>query len=675
MKKLALFFILLVYVVSAWGQAFEDSSSDEDVIVVTAGKFEQSASDSVDKVQVVTSDEIKKSGAKTLAEAVRSVPGVSVKGVSAGNPVDSISMQGFDGDYVKILVNGISMSGDIGGSAAVYQVPVEDIDHIEIIQGASSALYGSDAMGGVINIITKRVKNASERLKFNGSATEEFTLKSKKDWRNYSAASLSVSGLRFSSSVTGSFDYAPGKKEYEYYAFAGKNIEYYRTPLKRMGFVRANAAWNDSWGNVCLYGVYADALMESNFSALGFDSGSIMKYRTDRIEGGISAEYDYDNNLSFSGFSSVKGFLLSTDFMHFTPEQSEGFLYRESTVTDSSFIDWESELRSSWKLNACNSFLFGINANLQTVDGDSFETREKQLLFSAYVQDSINLFSDKLCIVPGVRFDYEPALYGNSQAFMVTPKVSVKFSPSSYTALRFSYGMGYKTPTLKQKFWIFYHNYAPGEGNFILNGNPDLESEKSHGFNLSVEQNLFNLAKISFSGYFNYITDLIDSAIVDESTVPQTCSYINVGKAVTYGCDCAVSASINSFSCRASYSYTGAKACVDESWEDLSLRVTHKICVSASYMLPVLESDFGISCDWASRQLLKTGGDDYSPDCLLLGAYISKKFCAEKIEVYLKADNLLNNINFQNGTDGSDQEAYYNLYDGTTVSFGTRMKF
>ena len=57
MKKLALFFILLVYVVSAWGQAFEDSSSDEDVIVVTAGKFEQSASDSVDKVQVVTSAE------------------------------------------------------------------------------------------------------------------------------------------------------------------------------------------------------------------------------------------------------------------------------------------------------------------------------------------------------------------------------------------------------------------------------------------------------------------------------------------------------------------------------------------------------------------------------------------------------------------------------------------
>ena len=155
MKKLALFFILLVYVVSAWGQAFEDSSSDEDVIVVTAGKFEQSASDSVDKVQVVTSDEIKISGAKTLTEAVRSVPGVSVKGVSAGNPVDSISMQGFDGNYVKILVDGISMSGDIGGSAAVYQVPVEDIDHIEIIQGASSALYGSDAMGGVINIITK----------------------------------------------------------------------------------------------------------------------------------------------------------------------------------------------------------------------------------------------------------------------------------------------------------------------------------------------------------------------------------------------------------------------------------------------------------------------------------------------------------------------------------------
>lgn len=675
MKKLALFFIFWGFVSSAWGISADSSSDDEDLIVVTAGKIEQSISNAVEKIQVVTSEDIKKSGAKTLTEAVKSVPGVSVKGTAAGNPVDSISMQGFDSDYVKILVDGIAVSGDIGGSVAVFQIPVEDIERIEIIQGAGSALYGSDAMGGVINIITKKVQPSADKIDFKGVLAEEFTLKKDNAWRNYSSANFSFGAGRFASSVSGSFDYSSGKKDYEYYAFAGKYVSCYKTPFKRIGFVRTAADWKDSWGHAGIYAVFSDAIQKSNFTAVGFDSGSVMEYKTDRIEAGVSGEYVCNEKICFSGFSSVKGFLLSTDFEHFSSDSSSGFLYRNSTVTDSNFIDWESEVRSSWNLNELNSFLFGINANLQTVDGDSFESREKQLLLSTYAQDTVYLLAKKICIVPGVRFDYIPEISGNIQAFMLTPKLSIKYSPVKDTVIRFSYGMGYKTPTLKQKFWSFYHNYAPGEGNFILNGNPDLESEKSQSFNLALEQSLINLFKISASGYFNYIIDMIDSEIVDKTTVPQTRSYINVGKAVTYGGDFCVSADLDRFSFKGSYSYTVAKSYVDGCWEDLNLRVTHKVFISLEYMIPLIETDLACSADWSSRQLLKTGGDEYTPDYLMVGVTASKKFNDEKLEIYLRADNLLNNFSFINGTDGSDQESYYNLHDGTTLSLGARMKF
>lgn len=674
MKRSALFFILLGSAIFAWGQSFEDSSSEEDVIVVTAGKIEQSVSNAVEKIQVVTSEDIKKSGAKTLTEAVKSVPGVSIKGAAAGNPVDSISMQGFYSDYVKILVDGIAVSGDIGGATAVFQVPVEDIERIEIIQGASSALYGSDAMGGVINIITKKVQPSADKIDFKGALTEEFTLKKDNDWRNYASANFSFGAGRICSSVSGSFDYTPGKKDYEYYAFAGKYVSYYETPFKRMGFVRASVDWKDSWGRTGFYTLFSDAVQKSNFSAVGFDSGSVMEYKTDRIEAGLSGEYKYSEKLCFSGFSSVKGFLLSTDFEHFTSDSGSGFLYRNSTASDSNFIDWESELRSSWNLNELNFFLFGFNANLQTVDGDSFEGREKQLLLSSYAQDTITFLSKKICIVPGVRFDYIPEISGNAQAFMVTPKLSVKYSPVKDSVIRFSYGMGYKTPTLKQKFWSFYHNYAPGEGNFILNGNPDLESEKSQSFNLSFEQNVINLFKISVSGYFNYIIDMIDSEIIDKNTVPQTRSYINVGKAVTYGGDFCISADLDRFSFKGSYAYTGAKSYVDGCWEDLSLRVTHKVFLSLGYMIPLIETEIVCSADWSSRQLTKTGGNEYTPDYLMICASASKKVIDEKLEIYLRADNLLNNLSFIRGTDGSDQESYYNLHDGTTFSLGAGIK-
>lgn len=675
MKKTGILLIPMLFFFCVHTIFADSTNEDEDIIVVSAGKIEQSVSNAVEKIQVVTSEEIEKSGAKTLTEAVKSVPGVSVKGASAGNPVDSISMQGFDSDYVKILVDGIAVSGDIGGSTAVFQIPVEDIERIEIIQGASSALYGSDAMGGVINIITKKVQSSVDKIDLKAALSEEFTFKKENDWRNYSSANVSFGTGRFSSSISGSFDYSPGKKDYEYYAFAGKYVSYYETPLKRMGFVRAAADWKDTWGRAGVYALFCDADQKSNFTAVGFDSGSEMEYKTDRLEAGLSGEYLRSEKLSFSGFSSVKGFLLSTIFEHFASDSESGFLYKDSTSTDSNFIDWESELRSSWNLNEMNSFLFGFNANLQTVDGDSFESREKQLLLSSYAQDTISLLLKKLCIVPGVRFDYIPELGGNTQAFMVTPKLSVKYAPVKDTVIRFSYGMGYKTPTLKQKFWSFYHNYAPGEGNFILNGNPDLESEKSQSFNLAFEQNVLNLFKLSASGYFNYIIDMIDSEIVDKTTNPQTRSYVNVGKAMTYGGDFSVSADLERFSFKGSYAYTGAKSYVDGCWEDLSLRVTHKVYLYLGYLIPVIETDVTCSADWSSRQLTKTGGDEYTPDYLMISASVSKKFFDEKLELYLRGDNLLNNLSFMDGTDGSNQEAYYNLYDGTTLSLGARMKF
>lgn len=161
------------------------------VIVVSGSKIEENEATAVEKVQVITGEEIEKSGAKNLAEAVKGIPGIAV----GGHPADSISMQGFDSDYVKIMIDGIAVSGDIGGAVAVQQIPVEDIDHIEIVRGASSALYGSDAMGGVVNIITKKNKaKKDQKLKAHGRLVEEFS----SNIRNYSAAHIAFTRGGFS---------------------------------------------------------------------------------------------------------------------------------------------------------------------------------------------------------------------------------------------------------------------------------------------------------------------------------------------------------------------------------------------------------------------------------------------------------------------------------------------
>lgn len=663
----------IIFAFSALALAFSEDS-DEDVIVVSAGKIEQNSSDAVEKVQVVTSDEIKETGAKTLTEAVKNLPGVTVKGASAGNPTDSISMQGFDSDYVKILVDGIAVSGDIGGSAAVFEIPVENIDHIEIVQGASSALYGSDAMGGVINIITKKTKPEYDGAKIHGNLSEEFSYSIEKDWRNYTAGSLSVAGENLSASLTGSFDYAPGVQDSVYYALAGGEIDYYKTPKKRLAFLRGTADWRDDWGRIGAYGLFANADQLSNFTA-AYSANATMEYDTKRYEGGLSGEYNYDSNITFSGFSSVKSYVLDTTY---TRGATIITTDDEPTDKDSDFVDWESELRSSIIAGDYNTILVGINGNLQTINGDSFDSREKQLLLSFFAQDTLNLFDSKLSVVPGFRFDFSPKINDADASFMVTPKFSVKYNPFDGTAIRFSYGMGYKTPTLKQKYWEFTHNYASGSGNFILYGNPDLDPEKSQSFNLGVEQNVLNLFKIDASGYYNYVIDMIDSVVTDSSSDPQIRTYKNIDKAMTYGGDISLSTKIDRFNAKVGYAYTGAKQKEDGEWIDMALRVPHRVTLSAGYLIPVLEATISANAEWNARQLVEAGGDEHTPDYLMLGANLSKFFFDEKVELYVRADNILNNRHFKEGdisTGRNSQRQYYGLYAGTTFSLGGRLKF
>ena len=143
--------------VSLYAQEAEtktESEVDEDVITVTASKIDEDISKTTEKVQVITSEMIEQSGSHTLNEVLNSVPGMSFIGKTVGNS-EPLQMNGFTDEYVKILIDGVPVS--TGGSSAIYSyISTDNIDHIEVIEGSSSAIWGSDAIAGVINIITKK---------------------------------------------------------------------------------------------------------------------------------------------------------------------------------------------------------------------------------------------------------------------------------------------------------------------------------------------------------------------------------------------------------------------------------------------------------------------------------------------------------------------------------------
>lgn len=676
LKRTIFFCIACVSLTLLFAQEAED-----DVITVNAEKIEQQIDDSVEQKRTITTEDIRKSGAKTVGDALKTLPDVTVSAATAGNANESVTMQGLGNGYVKIMIDGVSVSTDISGATPIFQIPVENIERIEVIKGADSVLYGSEAMGGAINIITKREQPDAEeedaehtrksKIKIAGSVTEEIGFMPViLGWKNYAAGNLSITGTHFSNTLIGSFDYNPGKQRTTFDALAGK-INYYESAKKLQGFIRNTFVWKDSWGSVGTYGVYTGSQQVSNYTQSGYDKGSEMRYASQRGELGFTGKYINSEKFYLDGFVVGKLYFLDTAY------NVKAGMYSSSKGTHSNAFDSEFDMRAHWMPNTINDLTFGVNATLTSMNGAAFTKRKYALETALFAQDTISLFDGKLTLVPGARFTVAPGIQEKSVIFMGTPKFSIKYNPVETTALRFSYGMGFKIPSLKEKYWIFRHNYAPGLGNFILYGNPKLVPEKSHSVTIGLEQNVQNLFTFSIGGYFNYIRDLIDSVVVDRLSSPQKREYHNVDKAITYGGDVSAGTELDRFKVKVGYAYTGAKFfdAPTARWENLALRVNHRITVYTSYCIPVIETEIALNMQWNSPQLLTAKTSYHTPDYLMAGFDISKKFFDETLEVYIALDNMLNNLHFIKGTNNETQKQYYGLTDGLILRFGGKYTF
>ena len=156
--------------------ANETTKLDDIQVVTTASGFEQNVADAPASISVITADELQKKSYTDVIDAVKNIPGVAVAG---GGNNQEITIRGMGANYTKYLIDGkpisagraINGNGTDGGKIGAYLPPIDMIERIEIVRGPMSSLYGSDAMGGVINIITKKASSDT----WKGSITPEYT--------------------------------------------------------------------------------------------------------------------------------------------------------------------------------------------------------------------------------------------------------------------------------------------------------------------------------------------------------------------------------------------------------------------------------------------------------------------------------------------------------------------
>jgi vitamin B12 transporter len=514
-----------------------------ETVVVTATRIPTPEEQVASSITVIGADEIAARQLQSLPDILKQVPGLNL--VQAGGPggQTSVFMRGTNSNHTKVLVDGIDV-GDPSNAGGVFdfgQFLTQDIQKVEILRGPQSGLYGSDAIGGVINIITKggagpaRLNAAIEAGSFD-TFNQAAGLSGSMDSFHYAA---NVAHLHSGETPVTPLDLlAPGERRIDDYydnLSASTKLGFDVTENFDVGLV---ARYTDS--HLRLTGENED-----NFPADFPDSAQSANDTLQRYARATAHLKSFDGLLEQTlglAYSNIR----SSDFApEFPRSNANGGRVK---------FDWQGNI----KLAADETLVLGAEHQRDEITAPiSAGTR----IDSGYAELQSS-FGDRLFDTISVRYD-DNDRFGGKATYRLAPAYLIK---ESGTKLKASIGTGFKAPTLNQLFQSF--------PDFDFFANPNLKPESSVGWDFGVEQSLAEeRARFGVTYFHNSIKNLIaDNA--DFTTD------INVGRAVTEGVEAfAAYQPAAALTLRLDYTYTQA---TDEiAHEELLRRPKHKGSVNA----------------------------------------------------------------------------------------------
>ncbi|GBO49411.1 TonB-dependent receptor domain-containing protein [Pectobacterium versatile] len=510
-------------------------AAQDDTLVVTASGYEQKITEAAASISVVSQDELTKRKYNDLGEALSDVEGVDVRSSTGKTGGLDISIRGMPSDYTLILVDGIRQNGSsdvtpngFGTMNTGFIPPLAAIERIEVIRGPMSTLYGSDAMGGVVNIITKKASK-----EWVGNITLDHTFQEDRDYGDASKFSIYSSGEL----IEDKLGLALRGNIFRRDASEVKSSE--GALLNQRG---ANPVKSD---NYLLGGKLTWILNDKNSIWL---DGEVANQQYDNKEnqlgtigatGGYEGSLHYqrrkltlgsDNQLSFGSWNSSlsysetdnKGRLITTDSV---PAGSPAVgqkrrLENTNVILDSKLVApvGESHLVTIggqyWNATLKDGVVLANNGN-----------KFKQDSWALFSEDEWRLL-DSLALTYGARYEYHETFGGH-----VSPRAYVVWNALDDLTIKGGVSTGYKTPSLAQL-----HNGVSGvtsQGTETVIGNPNLKPEESTNTELGVYYENYTGFAANATLFNNHFRNKIDS--YDVSTTPAISSYRNIGKAVTQG--------------------------------------------------------------------------------------------------------------------------------------------
>lgn len=557
-KYLTLCLIVSCFRLSHAQQMYEStevsSYYDDQEIIVLGTLEEEQLKDTAVKTEVINRDFIQRNNLKTMTEVIERLPGVILE-ENTGRSGASAVMQGLGQDQVLVMVDGVPQMQTTSSGFDLTQLNTDEIEKIEVIKGGSSALYGSHAIGGVINILTnkenaKKLKVSLDTLAGNSAdqenpntfiaaavstpVTSKSSLRVNLSRNDKSSTDLDASSLNRdgsdSETINGRaiYRYVFNKDSHAFFQYRYNeqktlNVDSVRT-------VSGGFSQRDNFGEI-----------KSNT----YVAGGKVSFGTHSFI--LNTQYEDSNEMLdlLNDPSDVNKFTI-------VEAQQDGL--RSELVYEKLIGDWGAVSVGAVLQNETlrQISLDGVSTGgvTETVSIDD-KTRNT---FDVYTQSEI-FIGDSIEIAPGARFQKDSRFEDN-----ISPKINAKvalgetlgFTPN----LRFSVGTGYRTPSLKENFYILDHRSI---GNYIVTGNENLVPEESISYQAGIELNRGEMLSLYSNFFLNKVENMIDRKETSPEGGTRQFQMVNFDQVETRGVE--LSSKLRAFDrlvLGADYSYTEA---------------------------------------------------------------------------------------------------------------------
>ncbi|MBQ8988532.1 MAG: TonB-dependent receptor [Prevotella sp.] len=646
-------------------------------VVVTGSGHHQRLKSTATPVHVLGSQEIREQGITTFDGALtRMMPQVSMAPNSMGT---FLRLNGLGNKYILILINGQKLNGDISNNVDLNRINMARVKRIEVLDGAASSLYGSDAIAGVINIITDQPTQqlvsvtSDTRVSGHGQLTEAVSLDI---FKNGFGSYTSFAHDRADSYQTTDLEYVKGS-ETETQKTIAPFFTGYRSNIVGQKFTYApnqHLALNAGFD-------YSYKITDRPETRSDITGGTDYEMRYKGLRWNLGGIYKFTSKNSLQADFTVDRFRYGKEYDVETKTYQVG-----DYVQSKKQRMMEGELKAILGLMENSTTIFGADWRKDWLTATSGNIEENVYTLAAYAQHEMRLFKDFTATL-GLRFTHHETFDNH-----LTPKATLMYAPGNFR-FRATYSAGFRAPGLDE---LYYHYYSVNRGKpQIIFGNTDLSPEKSNYFSLNAEYRDQTIA-VSLTGFLNRINDMVvrQNINVDESALtmlqrefPEMTAdeaakleryslYQNSDKGDVKGVQLNVSANIfPGFNLSGNYVYTYARTKSGEEWTLLERSIRHAATIAANYHHSW--GKYGLNVNLNGRLQSKTYYPDYedAPGFGIWNLHTTHSFDVARwafLEPSIGVDNIFDKVD--NRIDSTNRK--YALYSpGRMLVVGLKVRF